>query len=80
MTLFKQTLQTAFKQGSNRFTPPIHTHPLIPPVRFEGTGSGLKTVPSNAGLRDGRKTLVDVRGLHGFRPTLLFRNGVLHRG
>jgi hypothetical protein len=38
MTLFKQTLQTAFKQGSNRFTPPIHTHPLIPPSGLKGPG------------------------------------------
>ena len=52
MTPFKPTLQTGFKLASNRFELPVHTHPLIPPLRFEGTGAGLKAAPSNAeGLR-----------------------------
>ena len=41
-----------FQRPSNGFQRPVHTHPLIPPLRFEGTGAGWKAAPSNAeGLR-----------------------------
>lgn len=48
MTLFKHPPQTAFKQGTNHFRRPVHTHPYVSLLRFEGIEVGLKTDPSNA--------------------------------
>jgi hypothetical protein len=41
-----------FEPPSNRFEPPVQSHPLIPPARFEPSVGGLKARPVQPGGRD----------------------------